>query len=190
MSSVSILTQIKFTNGESDASLTSLLCAVEKSDLKSLHLGDIRTLDQARLLLQSIPKMTKLRELRVDFIEPGFLRYEDRAEIRVFGPTKAEFIAAVKQNGSLTKVRAKLNLRFMFSDAQMRVLDYCCARNRGMDAWVDNPSRLHQGAWPNAFCRGWETGPGKVFQALVVASPAIQPKGRKRKRKRPDFYSP
>jgi len=189
-SNVSILTQIIFTNRWSDATLMSLLCAVERSDLKSLHLGDIQTLDQARLLLQSIPKMTKLRELRVDFLEPNFFTYEDRAEVRVFGPTKAEFIVAVKQNGSLTRVRAKLNLRFMFSDDQMRVLDYCCARNRGMDAWVDNPSRLHQGMWPNAFGRGWETGPDKVFQALVVAAPAIQPKSRKRKRKRPDFYSP
>ena len=190
VSSVSILTQIKFTGNWSDASLTSLLCAVEKSDLKSLELGHIRTLDQARLLLQSIPKMTKLRELRVEFLEPGFFRYEDEAEIRVFGPTRTEIIEAVKQNGSLTKVRAKLNLRPMFSDDQMRVLDYCCARNRGMDAWVDSPTRIHQGAWPNAFCKGWETGPDKVYQALVAASPAIQPKGRKGKRKRADFDSP
>ena len=40
-SNVSILTHIKFTHDNwSDASLTSLLCAVEKSDLKSLQLGD------------------------------------------------------------------------------------------------------------------------------------------------------
>ena len=110
-SNVSSLTHTKFTGYWSDASLTSLLCAVEKSDLKSLQLGNVRTLDQARILLQSIPKMTKLRELRVEFLEPGFFMYEDRAEIRVFGPTRTEFIAAVKQNGSLTKVRAKLNLQ-------------------------------------------------------------------------------
>ena len=188
-SNVSSLTHIKFTGFWSDASWTSLLCAVEKSDLKSLQLGYIQTLDQARLLLQSIPKMTKLRELSIDFTEPDFFLYENRAEIRVFGPTKAEFIEAVKQNGSLTKVRAKLNDRPMFSNDQMRVLDYSFARNRGMDAWINNPTRLHQGAWPNAFCKGWETGPDKVFQALVAASSVIKP-SRKRKRKRPDFYSP
>ena len=183
-SNVSIFTHIEFAGDWSDASLTTFLCAIEKSDLKSLYLGNIRTLDQARLLLRSIPKMTKLRELRVEFLAPG------RAEIRVFGPTPAEIIAAVKQNGSLTKVRAKLNDRPMFSDDQMRVLDYCGARNRGMDAWIDYPTSLPQGAWPNAFGKGWETGPDKVFRALVAASPAIQPKVRKRKRKRPDFYLP
>jgi len=189
-SNVSSLTHMKFTGSLSDASLTLLLCAVEKSDVKSLQLCYIETLDQARLLLQSIPKMTKLRELSIDFLEPRFFTYEDRTQIRVFGPTKAEFIEAVKQNGSLTKVEANLNSRPMFSNDQRRVLDYFFARNRGMDAWVNNPTKLHQGVWPNAFCKGWETGPDKVFQALVAASSAIKPISRKGKRKHPDVDSP
>jgi len=190
-SNISILTHIEFSGTWSDASLTSLLCAVEKSDLKSLQLEYIRTLDQARLLLQSIRKMTKLRKLRVDFLEHGFGYYEDSgAEIRVFGPTKTQLIEAVKQKGSLTNVRAELNLRSMFRDDQMRALDYCCARIRGMDAWINNPIRIHQGAWPNAFCKGWETGPDKVFQALVVASSAMKAISLKEKRKRPDCDSP
>ena len=88
----------RFEECVSDAALLSLFGAVEKSDLEFLHLSNITALARARPIFESIPKMTKLRGLYVEFYRDAF---DDRP---LFRETTEKLIDAAKKNGSLTKV--------------------------------------------------------------------------------------
>jgi len=38
-------------------------------------------------------------------------------------------------------------------DDEEEILEYCDARNRGMAAWIDNPTMIHRAAWPMPFVK-------------------------------------
>jgi len=100
------------------------------------------------------------------------------------------FLDAVWENGSLHQVEIEmLGFTTRFDAEDRQILDYCTARNQGMDAWIDNPPMLHAGLRSLALAKGFETGPENVFQALVATSLDLKSTVGTRKRKRPQYLA-
>jgi len=144
--------------------------------------------------------MKKLRKLELAFDNDYNDDDDDDDESDVheyhFGSEDRDFkqvlIEAVKRNGSLRNIECcwELTRVSSFDGDEQRALDNCITRNEGMDAVADKSVTLHHGHMPHALVRGWETGPDKVFQAMVAFSPKAVSSKSKRKRKRPDLYAP
>ena len=158
-----------------------LLAAVEMSPLERFVVtGHMLSRGSCLLLIGSIPKM-QVKILEFD-LYPS-LQY-----------MKVAIMQVIKQNGSLRTIIAKMDDSDNWLNDQDRMkLSLYSTQNQFLAQWIEQPTAV-----PKAACSKWlaaaqVTGPDTVFRILQALAPTmelIRVGEQRRKRRRPDFYSP
>jgi len=146
--------------------------------LERFKIGTIRTQQQLQTLTQSIPSM-RIRELEVFFW--GQILHEN-------ADPRQNMLLAIKNNFSLRSVKGSL-----FGTAEdKKTLAFCANRNESLDQWVNNPEIVKQRkVWPEALNLAQRAGPNALFRGMrSVLERDYGSLPGKRKRKRPQFYTP
>jgi len=166
----------------------TLLQAIQKSKLERFKIGSIQTQQQLQMLTQSIPLM-RIKELEVSFFWGEILR--ENANF------KQHLLLAIKNNFSLRSVKARINLWRDTSDLFENTEDkerlaFYANRNESLDQWVAHPDTVQQQkVWPDALGLAQRAGPSALFQGLrSVLEHDYGSLPGKRKRKRPQYYTP
>ena len=160
----------------------NLLRAIEKSKLERFQIGTITTPHYLQALTESIPSM-KLKELEVGLYPEGEF---DQTTIR------QDLLYAVKNNFSLRSVKAELFRSDLFNNNDKQRLAFYANRNESLDQWVHHPEKVEQQkVWPDALNLAQRAGPNALFHGMrSVLERDYGSSPGKRKRKRPQYYTP
>ena len=179
LQSVAILSFI----GVGTEALLSFLESLEDSNVERLEIGYLINDEQCRILVQSIPKFRNTKYLDVNI---------DEHEVDVYGDHSFQscFLGAIRANGSLHHVTVSGSIdENILDEGEERCLQYYCARNRGLSAWISNPSTLPTSLWPHVFRKGYEIGSDQTFRALKATSDKLGKQNLSGKRKTKSIHT-
>ena len=155
--------------------------------LERFSIGSIQTQQQLQTLTQSIPLM-HIRELEVVFEGHSW-----REDVN----SRQNLLQAVKNNFRLRSVKVGICVNhsssdFFDSDDDKQRLAFYANRNESLDQWVAHPETVEQRkVWPEALGLAERAGPTALFRGMrSVLERDYGSLPGKRKRKRPQYYTP